>query len=294
MKPIEKNTGYSRRSKSSTPFNPRKTTHLQKFLFSMLMDKLGDNIEVLGRKTLQGYVDNAFEFHGISKDEHLKYREINSYYAEHSKLDMCEPDLPGDIYGSVAELLIFDDESMTTYLKLFSYVSRSIWLSSLKQYSPWDFETEIFNISSYWQELHEADSFKLPEPVTIEGCANLDDPVYFYIEYSNRMMKLVFQPADIYHVYNTICDWIGYPQVFYITEKDTDLSSVEEDVIHFIWFSPDTPVIEQYNILTKQDVWIDEMHTKRVQLKRLINHQINTRANMKEEIIVIDPTVYRE
>ncbi|MBY0221658.1 hypothetical protein H7J92_04500 [Sporosarcina aquimarina] len=105
-------------------------------------------------------------------------------------------------------------------------------------------------------------------------------------------MKLVLQPDDYHHV-ATIHDWIGHHHVGYIADDATEFSSLEEDVVHLIWFSPDTSVVEQYNILTRQEMWIDEMFTEDDQLTRLISYQFNSRANMREEIIAIDSARYR-
>ncbi|MBY0221659.1 hypothetical protein [Sporosarcina aquimarina] len=182
MKPITKNTSFPRWSKSPTSFHQRESTHLQTFLFSLLTEKFGDVLEDVGKERLQSYVDNAFEYYSISKEEHLKFRDEKSYNAEHSYFRMYGSDLPNKTYDSVAAMLIFNDESMDNLSNQLLYVCRRIWLNSLKQYEPFDLKTKLLDISSYWQETYQTNGFKLVEPVSIEGCVNLDCAVYFYIE----------------------------------------------------------------------------------------------------------------
>ena len=230
-------------------------------------------IERGDRKASDETLAKISEYFKINKEELIKLREEGLNYPKMEPIGQTT--LPVYIQEVVDILLKIEEEDCKQIVNDLLKGITDRFYNLLKMYSHREVKQEVLKIRNKWVNFNTSNFEQ--ENVNVQGCIQLDNPIYFSLNQMNNVIHLTLLPSDFSQV-KMFEEWLDRYQVSFSKEETIPHMTSRQKVYIFVWFSPFLSSFDKYNYLCSEGIMLNDVECNDVQLNWLIQAK-----NLSEE-----------
>lgn len=225
-------------------------------------------------------LERLSEFFKIDKEELLALREERLEYPNITEQSVAGK-LPTHIQEFVDILLTIEEDACKQIVNDLLKDINERFYNLLKRYEYREVKQEALKVRTNWSNLDISESGKQENEVSIRGCIQLDNPLYFSLKQRNNVLQLSLLSNDFSQV-KIFEEWLDQYQVSYSAEEIVPHMSSKQKLQQFIWFSPFLSSFDKYNYLTSQGIELTEIACYDTQLNWIIQAKNLNQVNNQE------------